>query len=390
MANGGGAGQFAGSFAQAFQQTMSQMSERKAREDLAKQQAKLIEMQLKSGQMKLDASTTLSDIMTGNSVQEFEPTAPIETPTGETRSVGFTNPGEKPMGLVEMMSGESPMALQGQQAALQSGAISGGDFLDFKTAQDQLASRPDFSKMFVTDNAGNPMLIPSGITIGPDGRPSQTFSINDEYNTKQDEKFSEFSFTQLVSDVTEVADIEGVLSATLSESGFPFAEQATKGKLVAGKVAGALGFDDIEGENKEDAAKRERARKLYGLILNRRLNKLMETDENLSITQIQQQMEISPSVDKPGPANILLLADFLQEELMSADIEGTEMSAADRKASLDFIRKARSGGFDKDAEPVVDVPAILKASREELDAMDIENMPQEQLEALKRRLKELQ
>ena len=378
-------GEFAGAFTDALTKTLGDAQDRKARDEIAKQRAKFVDLQMRDLEGKIKADTTMSDILLGT-VEEFVPAEPIQTPGGR-EIPQFSNASREPQNLIEALTTNPEF----QAAAVQSGKLGVGDFLDFQTAQDQLAARPDINGLFGrVDSAGNHMLIPEGITLDPVRGPIQTFGINPEFNTEQDEAFSELSFTQLVSDISEVADIEGVLAETFSESGFPLAEQATAGKLIVGKVAGSLGLGDIERGNKADAAKRERARKLYGLILNRRLNKLMETDPNLSITQIQQQMEISPSVDKPGSANILLLADFLQEELMNADIEGTSMSAADRKASLDFIRKARGGGFSNAPSPViVDVPAILKATREELDAMDIENMTGEMLDAFEKRRKEI-
>jgi len=393
MANKG-FGQFAGSFAEAFSRTVGQSEDKKRRDELAKQQAKLVEMQLAAGQVKLDAQTTLAELMTGT--PGISPT--VTSPGGRT-SPNFVAPPEGVVGeFTQGRDAVAPMDLasilsdpEGQLAAVQSGALNIGDLLDFQSAQAQLDARPDLGGLFGrVDSAGNSMLIPSGLTIDPQGRPSQQFSLNPEFNTKQDEAFSGLSFNQLVSDTIEVADIEGVLTETFSESGFPFAEEATAGKLVAGKVLGSIGFGGVEAENKQDAAKRERARKLYGLILNSRLNKLMETDPNLSITQIEQQKEISPSVDKPGPANILLLADFMQEELNKADIEGTPISSADRKKALDFIRKARSGGFSETPSPVIiDVPAIAKMTLEQLEGLDVEALTQEQIDAVRARLSAL-
>jgi len=364
MGNGGGLGVFAGSFADAFTRVSAQHAETKRRDDFAKQQSKLVEMALKNSQNKLTAQTTLADIMTGNSVQEFEQAPPIQTPGGRDIPQ-FTNPGQEPLSFLEIMSGKSPIAIEGQQAALQSGAISGGDVLDFKTQQDQLAARQNVGDIFnnmPVDEGGNPMMIAGSITIDPVRGPVQTLVRNPDFNTARQADFSRQSILQLTDEAFEIMDIETELSGSLLESGFPFGGEARTGQSALATVGGALGFNTKA--QKDSVAKRDRVGKLYGQILGIRMRRMADSGETITNDKLAFLQSISPDTNKSAPANALLLADFLQEELNNADIEGTRMPAEDRNKALDFIRKARSGGFSQESEPVVDAPGIASGAAE--------------------------
>ena len=381
-------GQFAGNFADSLTRSLTLKKESDRRDALAKQQAKLVELQLASGQIKLDANTKLADIMTGTRTQlelgdideeglgTFRPTgANVETPNA-------------PQSLVDVLAGGDP---RGQVAALQSGAVSGGDILDFQTQQDQLSASQGLFDNMPFDEAGNPMLIPVGLSIDAStGRAVQQFGANPEFNSAQQGRASKETFAQLVTDAFEVADIESEQTGSFLESGFPFAEQAETAKATLGTVAGVFGFGDTAEEQSADVASRNRVEKLYGLILNKRLDKLMESDPNLTNTQIEQQQTISPSTDKKAGANLLLIADFMQEELINAEVEGIKIPSADRKRALDFIRKARGGELlGEQAAPVIDVPEIARMTRAELDGLDFSGMSAEMIQAVEDRLKEL-
>ncbi len=375
MANRG-FGQFAGSFAEALTRTIGQTQDKKRKDELAKQQAKLIELRLQEGQVKINASTTLADLMTG-SIEEFEPAAPQISPGGR-EIPQFTNESQEPLSLIEILSGKSP---EGQLAALQSGVVSGKNILDFQTAQDQLAAAPDLSKMFgQTDESGNPMFVPVGVTIDSQGRPAQQFGLNPEFNTAQQDAFSRQSLSQLTTEALEIMDIESELSGSLLESGFPFGGQARTGQSALATVGGLLGFDTKE--QKQNVAKRDRVEKLYGQILGIRMQRMSESGESITNDKLAFLQSVSPSTDKSSDANAKLLADFLQEELNKSDIEGTKIPAAERKKVLDFIRKARSGEFVQAGEAVIDIPAIAKMTIQQLEGLDIENMSDELFEAV--------
>ena len=96
-------GQLAGSFAEAFSRTIGQKKDRAARDTIAKQQAKLIELQLQSGQIKIDAQTTLAEMMTGK-LEEFKPAEPTTTPEGRFEVPQFTNASQQPMDLASVLS----------------------------------------------------------------------------------------------------------------------------------------------------------------------------------------------------------------------------------------------------------------------------------------------
>ena len=214
-------GQFAGSFADAFTRTRGQAADKEARDKLAKQQAKLIELQLQAGQIKIDASTTLADLMTGT-IEEFETAEPRISPGGRDLPQ-VTTESREPLDLASTLSDQ-----QGQLAAIQSGALNIGDLLDFQTAQAELEARPDISELFASqaDASGNPMFIPGSITLDPVKGPIQTFIRNPEFNTRQQDAFSRQSLPQLTSEAMEIMDIESELAGSLLESGSPFGGQA--------------------------------------------------------------------------------------------------------------------------------------------------------------------
>ncbi len=392
MANRQGLGQFAGAFARSFGAARGNKQDREQRDEIAKQQAKLVEMALASGKIQLNAQTTLADLMTGT-VQEFESAEPVITPGGREIPQFTNTSGEDALGLVDILSGGSP---EGQLAALQSGAVSGKNILDFQVAQDQLAAIPDISKLFSgqTDASGNPMMIPVGITIDSLGRPSQQFGLNPEFNTAQQDAFSRLSLSQLTTEALEIMDIESELAGSLLESGFPFGGQARTGQSALATIGGALGFDTKA--QKQAVAKRDRVEKLYGQILGIRMQRLSASGESITNDKLAFLQSISPDTNKSPDANAKLLADFLQEELNKADIESTKIPAAERKKVLDFIRKARSGEFlQTDQEPIIDTPGLLESAgqfasstMEQLEDI-IPSLPPEQIEAFEARLEQL-
>ncbi len=374
-----GFGEFAAGFGQQFNAARGQKADREQRDKLAKLQAKLVEERLKAGEVTLNAQTTLAELMTGT-VEEFEQAEPQTLESGR-EIPQFTNEGKQPLSLIEILSGESP---EGQLAALQSGVVSGKNILDFQTAQDQLAARPNLSEMFgQTDESGNPMFVPVGITIDSQGRPAQQFGLNSEFNTKQQDAFSRQSLSQLTTEAVEIMDIESELAGSLLESGFPFGGQARTGQSALATMGGLLGFDTKE--QKENVAKRDRVEKLYGQILGIKMQRLSESGESITNDKLAFLQSISPDTNKSPDANAKLLADFLQEELNRTDIEGTTISADERTKVLDFIRKARSGEFVQQGEAVVDVPGIAKMTMQQLEELDIENMSDELFQAVIKR-----
>ena len=386
-------GQLAGSFAEAFSRTVGQKQDRKHRDEIAKQQAKLVEMRLKAGEIQLNAQTTLADLMTGT-VEEFVPAEPQITPGGR-EIPQFTSASQQPMDLASILSDP-----EGQLAAVQSGALKIGDLLDFQTAQAELEARPDISELFSgqADESGNPMFVPGSITLDPVKGPIQTFVRNPEFNTRQQEAFSRQSLSQLTSEAIEIMDIESELAGSLLESGFPFGGQARTGQAALATVGGALGFDTEE--QKQAIAKRDRVEKLYGQILGIRMQRMSASGETITNDKLAFLQQISPDTKKSPDANAKLLADFLQEELNTADIEGTTISADERRKALDFIRKARSGEFLQTQEPVVDAPGAIEGATEafgrfkdftieQIQKVDVPSLPEADIPALRAKLDQL-
>ena len=160
-------GSFAGSFANTFVQMMQADQENKRRNALAKQQAKLFELQVAGAERKLTATDTLGDILAGSFVGEAETvgtavpgqdaqlgtlseaqtvgelvpaqdgrSAVPDIRTGGVRArsaVPDINVGGQEVGLLDLLTGNNNLPpgteATGQRAAFESGLFSGGDFL---------------------------------------------------------------------------------------------------------------------------------------------------------------------------------------------------------------------------------------------------------------------
>lgn len=381
-----GIGEFIAGFGQSFNQARANKQKQEVTEQIAKLQAKLIEAQLKAGNVAADAKTTLSDLMTGNRTQlelgdtdaegigTFRPTgAQVETPN-------------QPLSLLETLADP-----QGQLAAIQSGAVGIGDLLDFESQERQRASIPDINALLGSagqDDKGNPRFVPGGITIDPQKGPTLALIPNPEFNTSQQDELSALSLSTLTKDATEALEIESALEGSTLGSGFPFVPEFRGVKSTFATLAGAAGFDTDE--QTQDVASQDRLDKLYGQILGIRLQRMTDSGETITNDKLAFMQEISPSTEKRPEANAKLMADFLQEELNRADIEQTKIPAEDRAKVLDFIRKARSGEFLQGGkEPVLDVPAISKMTMDQLEQIDPAALTAEAREAARKRYNEL-
>jgi hypothetical protein len=403
MAGNNGIGDFAGAFAQAFTRTSSSIQENDRRNALAKQQAKLIEMQLASGEIKLDATTTLADMMTGNRVEEFEPAPPTQTPGGpgmEPRDKPqFTNPGTTPMSVADILTDPD-----GQLAALQSGQLNMKQFADIQQGQQQLDQFGNFGgggeQMFPVDANGQPSHILESVIAHPTQGVIPKYSQNPEFKSVQQERANEMNFDSLLESSLGVMSIGSELADTFSASGFPLRDQFAQLKSIVGTVGGRLGFEGSQ-DNLDDVTKGEIQAKTYAALTGRKIQSLLDQGVNLTNDLLEQINTEMPSIDKSDAANNHLIVGILKEELIRAEATGQKISAKTRKMVEELILADAMGTLSDRVSGVdIDLPAAASAastaateaagrfsdwSMEQINSVDLDAISDEQIPQLRKR-----
>jgi hypothetical protein len=373
MANPG-VGQFAGAFANAFFQAKNNKRQNERDDKIAKLQMQLVDAQIKAGNVKLDAQTTLSDIMMGRTVGVEPPGSENPGMFGGTRKqlefgnvdesgLGtFSKTGpevaapEKPLSVAEMMAGGSSRALQGQQAGIASGAFTGGDIADFQLSREKTKAGQDFDTMMatMTDATGKPMYIAGSFSTNPfTGAQTVQWIRNPDVTTPTDVAKTAEGMDTLVRDAFEIADITNE-TPPLLQSGVPGNKNVRNATSFFGAVQNQFGIGDQGAEEGQDSANFDRKEKLYGVITQYNVERFgANTDQGRAMV-----MAISPSLDKKDEANALLIADHLQSRLSDAVIDGVEIPEKTRNEYIRYIKAARDGSlFNGSEDPANNVPA---------------------------------
>lgn len=320
MANQG-LGVFAGNFAEAFSGAIGQKKDRKDKDALAKQQAKLIELQLQAGQVKLNAQTTLADLMTGT-VEEFVPAEPTTTPEGRFEVPQFTNASQQPMDLASILSDP-----EGQLAAVQSGALNIGDLLDFQAKQDALESfrgaGDSGGGSGRTDASGQPEFIPGPSTTQIDTSGKQVISrpmvANPAFQETAVAQTGASSVKHSIAGVDQAIALMGTLEGTALQAGSPFGD--ISGQLQSG--ASALGVSDFFGLDKTAPQRRQRVKKLFAEnLLSGEQIKTLGALGQISNAKLELVSAASADLENGILANSLQMLDALQIKVENAEILG--------------------------------------------------------------------
>jgi len=396
-------GNFAGSFAEAFTSVTNLHKENKRKDEIAKLQAKLIEAQIAKGEMVVDAQTTLADIMTGNFVGETEPVGEAVPAQDGRQAVPDIRTGGESVGLLDLLSGnnELPPGIQseGINAAIQSGAIRGGDLLDFQTAQNQMntAAQLNDSLANMKDENGNPMFILAGVNADPiTGRQTQSWITNPEAKTAQVVATDIEEMQVNIDDAFEIADISNRTPPLLA-SGIPGAGTGRDINALFGAVKETFGFGDKGAAAEQQTVDVDRKKKLYGVITQYNIARAgANTDQARAGV-----MEISPSDDKSDAANALLIADWMRNKISDATISGTKIPAELMKRMSSYIDQARDGSlFEGDSQTAVDGPGIVEGaeaslskfmdfSAEKFHAIDVPSLPDIDVPAYRAKFEQL-
>ncbi len=393
-------GDFAGSFATTLTQMLAAKKDDERRDTLAKLQAKVFEAQLANSEFKLTAQTTLADIMTGNSVQEFEPTPPEMTPSGKVQSTGFTNPGQEPLSLVDILSGESSIAKEGQLAGLQSGAFSAKDITGGGT-------EPSTSRLLKlagifpgTEEFKDAIL--SSIDAGDDADAATqlALSLQEERLVKQrtervqlerTEKEARIGRTQAVRNdfgaAKRIIELQQDLEGSALAAGLPYGDflRTVGGGLSA--VMDMAGFDVSAAQDLID--KRDELGKLFADGTIESIDRFKDTG-SISIPKWNALVASAPEIGKTAIANAKVLATRMQAVLDAAERKSEDVP--NRKEIETWISDMKSLTRGK-TKAAIDGPGILGRFKdftlEQIQKVDVPALPEADIPALKAKLNQL-
>ena len=328
-------GRFAANFVEGFFGQKQEQKDQDSKNKIIKLQTKLIEQQLATGKVKLDAQTRLSDIMTG-SVGEFEQVgetapAPSGSPLGEDGRQPvpqFESTGNEPPGLAELLTNpESLIAL------VQSGQLDLGDLIG-KPQQATSLSRnvqaagfqpgtQDFQEQMLKQldaNADDDVLAQLVLS-------QQTEKLNEQRRerelierTEGEEKIgrrqavrNDFGNAKRIIEIQQ--DLEGTALAT----GIPYGEFLRKLSQGGVAILSALGFNLEEQQALID--KRDELVKLFADGTLEAIDRFKGTG-TITNQKFDALIAASPEVGKTAVANAKVLAGRMQAVLDAAERKG--------------------------------------------------------------------
>lgn len=241
----------------------------------------------------------------------------------------------------------------------------------------------------------------TGITSDPfSGRSVRNWTLNPEANTSQALATDIAEMDKFVDDAFEIIKIAGRTPPLLS-SGVPGNKKVRDATSLFGAAKDtfeSFGFGGGGEEEAQQSTDFDRQEKLFGVITQYNIARAgADTDQARAGIAL-----VSPSMDKTDEANALLVADFLQNKLMDAEIAKMTVPASTRKKYLDYIRGARDGTLiDTGGSGAVDGPGALESASaafgrfrdftmEQIEGIDIPSLPDEEVAAFRAKWDQLQ
>ena len=339
-------GLFASSFVDGFLKTKRDREKRDQFEKINKLQAKLIEMQLNAGQLKLDAEQDFLDALAGS--------PPIDTP-GDVGPDEFGPPkslsGREPLGLAGLITKlrDDPKFLS---AAIQSGQLGLKDFLGGQqetafTREARLAGKPpgspEFAEAFEAKNRQDPSSL-LALDLLTELRNEDVVKRQTERLAGIEEKRisraeGRIAIRNAFSLATEAVQLQRDLRKTALQSGIPGGDELQTISAIVGAVQEFFGKDSPQATI--IVQKRQRLKKLFAELLRESIDNLKSargiTDQGRSAI-----LAALPTLENSAVANTQLLGDMMQGVLDGADIAGYK-DIENREAIEAFIADPLAG-----------------------------------------------
>ena len=344
------------------------MEEQKRRQQMDKLQAKFLELSLKDKETQQAAAEKIREMTIGR-VGEIVTRGQKEIGGRPAPNLEFT--GKDPMSVSQILADP-----EGRLAMLESRLATPKDLVPNGERKFEKLASLEAMGIDPRSAEGKKFLMGGELGTQVDALNAQLKALElqvkaGEFKRSADREGEEatlgaFAVDSLAKNAQEAVDIATSLEGTPLATGTSFGGAA---RDIGGTLAaiGSAGGADTTA-TKEHIANRDRLDKLYGQILNTRIERMTQNGQQMTDNKLAQLQKTSPSVDKRPEANRKLLADFLEEELVRADAAGTPILGETRKKIKTFIEAARSATV-QDVEAVIDVPAIAQMTVEQLQAL---------------------
>ena len=346
-------GDFAGGFAQAFQQTFMMGQRQKRLDELAKQQGKLIEAQMRAQQQTLDAQDQFGVLARGSKLSPGGREIPQFNIPEELGEITQPRPG-----LTELLA--DPQALM---LASRGGLLDLGDALEFEAQQsaNQLTQEL-FDNLVGGFSEGSPLQI-SGVTITDRG-PQLEFGPNPNFRSPRDVSQIQNNIGTFVKNAEEAMQLSQELESTVLASGVPFGDFMRAGQSALAGVSDAFGFDQNAKEMRNLIAKRDRLKKLLSRTLIDTFAQLSTSFGNLTNDKLRLLADSAATMDNLSGANMLVLADQMETLLEGADLDGVPVP---NRAKVEALIKTARGAVSTEQDISSMGPAELRQLLQQTD-----------------------
>ena len=332
-------GLFASSFIDGFLQQKKEQKDRLDKNKIIKLQTKLIEQQLLSGKIKLEARTTVADIMAAaaSGVDDAAAAPPPPDIFGTGLGGDFANPAQNIPGAgIDSLDLPSMMAAlmdnpEFISAAVQSGQLDLGDFIDrqgqgtsfSRDAADAgiLPGTPEFREAFLAKNKADEQSQVLGELMA-NIRLEQVEKATGERQDKERERAQglvrgRVAIRNHFSLVNEAVEKMRDLQKTVLQSGIPGGDQLRDVAAIVGAVQEFFGKESPQAKVITD--KRDRLKKLLAVTMAQSLESMRGT---MSVVRINSMLASLPTLENSDVANAQLFSDQMRSLLDEADING--------------------------------------------------------------------
>ena len=347
-------GLFAANFVEGFFGHKAEQKEQEGKNKIIKLQTKLIEQQLASGKIKLDASTKLSDLMTGT-VGEFEQVGERQSDIpGTNPAPQFESTGQEPPTLAELMSDPQALLLASQAGFQLPQGQQGTSFSRDAADAGILPGTPEFADAFAAKNRQDPASLFLAQTAADSAAEALVKRQTDRIERTEAKRVSRaegrIAIRNTFSLVNEAVGLERELRGTALQSGLPGGDQLRSVAAIVGATQEFFGKDSPQAV--QIGVMRDRLNKLYAESLRGAVNNLKSargvTDQGRAAI-----LASLPTAENAAVANVQVLGDMMRKVLDGAEIAGYE-DIENRDGIEAFIANPLAGLSPDQAPPAPD------------------------------------